>query len=53
MLQASLLQRGEDRGDSYRAKEMNLKGFVGAGVPQAARAMHWRREAGAKELVDV
>lgn len=35
---------GEDLGDPYGAKEGDLKGFVGTGVPWAARVTGWRHE---------
>jgi len=53
MCLASLLQRGEDLGDLYGAKESDLKGFMGTGVPWATHVHGWRHEAWGKELVGV
>lgn len=53
MLLPSLLQWGKDWGDPYGAKESDLKGFMGTGVPWAAHDTGWRHEARNKEWVGV
>lgn len=53
MLLTSLLDWGEDLGDPDGAKERDLKGFVGIGVPRANRVSSWRHAAWGKESVGV
>lgn len=49
MLLPSLLQWGKDQGDPHWAKESDLTGFMGTGVPWAAHGTGWRHEARNRE----